>query len=147
MRRKCRRREVPRVAVFVACRDSAATVRAEARKAGVNPGGFRILSMKDNPELRTFDDVVKALPRYTGLVSLDNLECLLPPGKRNLAGAREFLRDQDKRYPDREFHIQVNPDWTTASTASCLKPFNDSRRTGRKRLKIGTARRGERRCH
>ncbi len=61
--------------------------------------------MKDNPKLQTFDDIVKALPPSTGVVALDNFECLLPPEKRDLAGAREFVKDLNKRYRHRGFQI------------------------------------------
>ena len=118
MRRKCRKGKTSRTVVFFACKDSAAKVRALAREIGVDPSDFHILSRKDDPELRTFEDIVEVLPPSTDVVALGDVECLLPPGKRDLAAAKEFLRDLDRRYRHQGFQILAT---LTDDSVDCMR--------------------------
>ena len=86
---------------LIACRDSRAELEAEARRCGADPSQFLILSRRDNPELRTFEDILAALPPSVRVIGLDDAEYLLPEGQRDTATVRAFLLDLKRRYGHR----------------------------------------------
>lgn len=78
-------------AAIVACRDSLAAAKRVARWCGVDPDDLLILSRADNPELRTIDDILGALPHSIKLLALDDVEHLLPAEMRDEATVRTFV--------------------------------------------------------
>src|SRR5262249_37149435 len=61
-----------RQAAIVACRDSLAATKEVTRRCGVDADDLLILSRADDPELRTIDDILGALPSSIRLLSLDD---------------------------------------------------------------------------
>lgn len=99
-----RRRKRDDVA-FVACRDSRAEAEAVARRCGVDLSGLLILSRRDNPNLRSFEDILAVLPPTIKLIVLDDVEHLLAEGRRDTATVRAFLLDLKQRYRHKGFHV------------------------------------------
>ena len=87
--------------VLVACRDSKVQVENLMRYRGYDPQDFLVISRKDNPTLRTIDDIITALPQSVQLVALDDVEHLLPEGERTPASVQALLEAASIRYAHR----------------------------------------------
>ena len=86
---------------------------------GVDPQSFLVLSRKDNPQLRTFDDIVAALPTGVKHVVLDDGEYLLPLERRDPESVKRFMGRMKGRYGHLGFNVMVtatgtNPVLTTS---------------------------------
>ena len=92
--------------VIVACKHTAATLRQMGKEWGFDLEDDVILSTIDRPELRTFEDIVAALPPSTEAIFIDDADQLLPEGKRDPEIVRAFLHDVARRYSYR-FHISA----------------------------------------
>ena len=91
--------------VFVACRTQ--PPRSESWPAGAvwTLGAFTFCLGRDSPQLRTFDDIVAALPPGVKHVIFDDVEYLLPPERRDPKSVAAFLERMKGRYEPRGFHL------------------------------------------
>jgi len=68
---------------FVACKDTAASIRQRIMDRGISLPGLIILSARDNPALNTLDSVIAALPESIRFLAMDDIEYLLPANQRD----------------------------------------------------------------
>lgn len=78
---------------FVACNESASSVRQRLIDKGLSLTGRLILSALDNPQLNSLDAVTAALPESIKVLEIHNIECLLPADRRT---AVEVMRLIDR---------------------------------------------------
>jgi hypothetical protein len=95
-------------AVLIACRDSKAQVESLMRYRGYDLQDFLLLSRKDDPSLKTLDDIIAALPESVELVVLDDVEHLLPEGERSPSCVKTLLEAARIRYAHRGLTLMAS---------------------------------------
>ena len=98
-----RPREV--LAVFVACRDSAAEVEKTARRMRLRPEICFSCRERTIASCGRSTTLSTLWPRRVRLLILDDVEYLLPPGQRQPERVRRHLIGLKARHSHRGFHV------------------------------------------